>query len=222
MRSKRVTGIKQFPTMSRNGQKMLCCIAVVACIAGTSIVMQRRAIRQRREENTVLRERIAGLAGLQKENEVLSRRIAEINTAKSSPDPVSHDLLRVRGQVGVLRRQLLELQHAHQLLEQLKENTSDPESLAQAIVASGLEDKMLTALLEQRELATRKLEASQEDSGAQDPGNNVLVDQVAYLKTKIESRSQGILVVLRAKTDSLKESLDALQSDIDRAVGNSR
>jgi hypothetical protein len=245
--------------MLRRNLKVRCAIALTAGIAATSIVVQQRTIRQLREENTSLCGQIDGLVGLIKENEVLSGRLAEANTTRFSPDAPSHELLRLRGEVGMLRRQLLERQQlpsaqsttqtqanlrpsaetlrmmeailierqpeyarAKTISEQLKEKASDPEALAQALQASGLQDNELSSWLEQREIAVQKLGESQKDHSARDPQTEDLANQVADLKAKIEARSQGLLLGLDARAESMKRSLDALQNELAKARGTSQ
>jgi hypothetical protein len=104
------TGIKQFRIMSPDNLRMGGAIALIAGIAAALMVIQHRAMRQLREENTSLHGQIGELAELARANEVLSNRLAQANTAQFAPNDPSHEVLRLRGEVGVLRQQLKELQ----------------------------------------------------------------------------------------------------------------
>lgn len=77
--------------------------AIVAAAVGTPLVMQHRANEALRAENTALREQTAQLEKLRAEN----RRLAgQIEAAVSRPQAEHQELLRLRGEVGVLRQQL--------------------------------------------------------------------------------------------------------------------
>jgi hypothetical protein len=61
------------------------------------------------EQNRTLQRRADQMAGLQKENERLANLIAEAKSARSLPISQFNELLRLRGQVGRLNRDVQEL-----------------------------------------------------------------------------------------------------------------
>jgi hypothetical protein len=62
------------------------------------------------EENKALRQQLDQIAGLVAENERLSNLVAQANSSQSLPDERLKELLRLRGEVGVLRQQSKELE----------------------------------------------------------------------------------------------------------------
>jgi RNA polymerase sigma factor (sigma-70 family) len=89
-------------------QKSLLTIAIVAGVA-TPIVMQHQTQIRLQEENQSLRLQAGQINRLQEENGRLSNLVAQAGQAKASPGKPSLELLRLRGEVGVLRRQNQEL-----------------------------------------------------------------------------------------------------------------
>src|ERR1017187_872714 len=77
--------------------------ALVVAGAATALVVQHQAQTKLREENQSLRQRINQL---QTDNENLSNRVAAAGHSKSLSEKELNELLKVRGEVGVLRRQL--------------------------------------------------------------------------------------------------------------------
>jgi hypothetical protein len=62
------------------------------------------------EENRALREQLGQLGGLVAENERLSNLVAQASYSQSLPEERLRELLRLRGEVGVLRQQGQELE----------------------------------------------------------------------------------------------------------------
>jgi hypothetical protein len=232
-------------------------IALLVGIVAVPTMIQQGAMRQLRRENISLRGETERLALLAKENEDLSNRLAQANIAQSPPSGAPLELLRLRGEVGVLRRQLQELEQLKSarspggphdgapapppsaetlrnrrietqaeyvriktLAEELQEKASNPEGLARTILLSGVQDFLLSSLLERLALAEQKLVALQKDRDPEDPEVKDFGNQVADLKTKVETRSRGVLLGLEARAASLKESSDVLQRGLDNATGN--
>ncbi len=81
--------------------------SVAIASVATPLVMQHQARVTLREENQSLRRRVAQLAQLSAENERLSNQVARANNSLLSNDQLS-ELMRLRGEVGALRRQLAE------------------------------------------------------------------------------------------------------------------
>ncbi|HVU07156.1 MAG TPA: sigma-70 family RNA polymerase sigma factor [Verrucomicrobiae bacterium] len=75
--------------------------AVVVASVATAIVVQQQTQTKLRGENESLRQQIEQL---QTDNENFSNRLAEIGDAKKLSDEQFNELLRLRGEVGVLRR----------------------------------------------------------------------------------------------------------------------
>ncbi len=231
---------------------------VLVGIVAAAMLSQHRLMREVRKENSSLRGQIERSARLASENEALSNRLAEANTTQSAANGPSQELLRLRGEVGVLRRQLQELEQRPKvqsstgpeapvvtaetlrrlqglriereadyvslktLSDKLHEQASDPEGLVRALLASPLRDSLLSALLEQRQLAIQKLDMLQKDGDAQGAQIEDLSNRVADLRASIEKRSEGILAGLDVRVGAMKASLEALQSELDKATGKSR
>ena len=80
--------------------------AIVVAGAATAIVVQQQTQTQLHSENKLL---INQIAQLQTDNVNFSNHLAEIGDAKKLSDDQFNELLKLRGEVGVLRRQLDEL-----------------------------------------------------------------------------------------------------------------
>jgi RNA polymerase sigma factor (sigma-70 family) len=80
--------------------------AIVVAGAATAIVVQQQTQTQLRSENKFL---IRQIAQLQTDSVNFSNHLAEISDAKKLSDDQFNELLKLRGEVGVLRRQLDEL-----------------------------------------------------------------------------------------------------------------
>jgi RNA polymerase sigma factor (sigma-70 family) len=80
-------------------------VGAVVAVAAVPFWMQHRAETRLREENDLLRQQVEQFAALSAENERLSNLLAN---AQSPVTPESGELLRLRGEVGGLRRQLAE------------------------------------------------------------------------------------------------------------------
>ena len=88
--------------------------ATVAVLAGAGIYEARQAA-QLREQNQTLQQQQAPLAEqiaqLNSDNETLSNRFAQANGSRSLSSDRLRELLKLRGEVGVLRRQQRELEN---------------------------------------------------------------------------------------------------------------
>jgi RNA polymerase sigma factor (sigma-70 family) len=85
--------------------------ALVVAGAATAFVIQHQALEKLHSENESLKQQIVQM---QTDNESLPNRLAEIGDAKKLSDEQFNELLKLRGEVGVLRQQL---QSAKQLNE---------------------------------------------------------------------------------------------------------
>lgn len=101
-------------------QKTLVTIAIIAAGVATPLVIQHKAQVRLRAENQSLREQVDRLSQLTAENERLSNLVAR--ATPPAPGGVSSDVLRLRGDVGLLRRENEEL---GRLLAQQQKTTAD-------------------------------------------------------------------------------------------------
>ncbi len=193
--------------MSPNKLKITGIVVLPGVVLATVIVIQREALRALREDNLAQRRQLAQLTA---ESKDLSNQLFRATvTQPPQKDPLREEppreLLRLRGEVGVLRRQLQELRELTSrqsprgpqdsaprpaasaetsrkiedlrlrgqdvyvplkgLSDQLQEKASDGKALLQAIIENGLQDNLLSSLLEQRQVAAQKLLALQTDPG---------------------------------------------------------
>ena len=89
-------------------QKLLIATIVVASVV-MPVLVQRRAQTKLAEQESALRKQAAQLAELQKKNESLANLLAHANSSRSLPIDQFNELLRLRGQVGRLNRDVQEL-----------------------------------------------------------------------------------------------------------------
>jgi hypothetical protein len=84
----------------------------VAALIGLAIwlAVEHQARLRLGEEHKALEQQLKQMAGLIAENAQLSNVLARANGAQSLPDDESRELLRLRGEVGVLRQQSQELE----------------------------------------------------------------------------------------------------------------
>ena len=101
-------------------QKLLVAAMVVASVI-TPVLVQHRAQTKLAEQDRALQRQAGQLAELQKENERLANLLAEANSSRSLPSGLFNELLRLRGQVGRLNRDVREL-------AELKATSSTPGS----------------------------------------------------------------------------------------------
>jgi hypothetical protein len=87
---------------------VLCATAVVGLTIWLAAEHQARL--RLGEENKALRQQLDQMAGLVAENERLSNLVAQAKSSQSLPDDRLKELLRLRGEAGVLRQQTKELE----------------------------------------------------------------------------------------------------------------
>lgn len=90
-------------------QKTLFTIAIIAAGVATPLVIQHKAQVRLRAENQSLREQMDRLAQPTAENERLSNLVVRATPPAPAPGGVSSEVLRLRGDVGLLRRENEEL-----------------------------------------------------------------------------------------------------------------
>jgi hypothetical protein len=83
--------------------------AIVVAGVTTPLVMQHQAQVKLRAENQAVRQQVDQMEKLAAENERLAKLAAQTGQSKSAPVEPSHELLRLRGEIGVLRQQNQEL-----------------------------------------------------------------------------------------------------------------
>ena len=92
-----------------------------------------------REENKTLRQQLAQMASLGAENERLSNLVSGLNLSRSVSSDQLRELLRLRGEVGVLRQQSKALETQHNENRQVStplESSLKPQSAAPAAAAA--------------------------------------------------------------------------------------
>ena len=89
--------------------------ALVVAGATTALVVQHQTQEKLRAENELLTQQIAQL---QTENQSLSNRLTNVGDSKKLPDDSPSELLKLRGEVGVLRQQANEANQKVQAAEQ--------------------------------------------------------------------------------------------------------
>jgi len=102
------------------------------------------------------------------------------------------------------------------LVDQLKDK--DPEQLAQAIPTSGVQDQLLSQLLEQLTLIDQKLVSARKDLGPENTELKKLVAQQEDLKEKIHERVKGFLAGLAVRVASLEQGLTDLSNEVAKAT----
>jgi hypothetical protein len=214
-------------------------------LAFTALLTQYR-LKAVREENLSLRRQSEELLLVREEVRNLSNELVRVSMSEQP----NRELLRLRGEVTVLRRSIAEIQkptpverepdgdclvsketlprfeqllisseaeyeRARALADSLRESSTTEDTLLQAVFASGVEDKFLNALLEQRAIYEQGLANFQSDSFAQslfqDAGN-----QLAMLNEKITERLKGITAGILARADSLNQGITDLKAELDK------
>jgi beta-lactamase regulating signal transducer with metallopeptidase domain/uncharacterized protein involved in exopolysaccharide biosynthesis len=101
------------------------------------------------------------------------------------------------------------------LLRKLKELR--PESLVEAITACGLQDAVLSSLVEQKTITEQRLIPLQSQLSSQHPDVKACVAQLDELRAKIAVRVDGIMLGLEARVESLQKSLAELEKEVEKA-----
>jgi TolA-binding protein len=97
-------------------------IFIVVAIAGAALVMQNQAQSALRQENAALKAQADQGAALQAENDRLSNQLAQASS-QLSPDQM-RELVKLRGEVGVLRSKIAQLQGQSGELQRLRDENS--------------------------------------------------------------------------------------------------
>ena len=120
------------------------------------------------------------------------------------------ETLRIESQAELAREQTL--------LNQLQGLSVD--ELAQAIPTTGIQDQLLTSLLEQKVIADQKLVALKKDYGPENSEVLKVSSQVDDLNNKIKERVSGFLKGLATKVAGMNQSLAQLKQSVDEAQSN--
>ena len=113
--------------------------ALVVAGAATAFVVQNQAQEKLRAKNDFLTQQ---LAQLQTDNESLSNRLTTTVVARPLPDDKLNELLQLRGEVGVLRRQVSESKKTQDKITEVNQN------------AHAAEQKLATVLSAQAKFTT--------------------------------------------------------------------
>ena len=91
---------------------IIACVLYATALVGLTIWLgvERQGRLRLTEEHQVLAQQLDQMAGIVAENERLSNLVAHANRSQPLPDDQSRELLRLRGEAGVLRRQARELE----------------------------------------------------------------------------------------------------------------
>jgi hypothetical protein len=248
--------------MSPNRLRTFIILAVLAGTVAAVILIQQQVLRELHKENLAQGGQLEQLI---QENRDLSNGLFRATLTQSPREAPPRELLRLRGEVGVLRRELQELQQLRSgqsparpqgpplnsapstealvkiedlrkrgeavcmrfkaLSDQLQEKGSDHQGLLLAIQTSGIQDDLLSTLLEERQLASQSHEVSDLDKKIEARTDGI--------RLGVEARAESLIQILKnmqgdsgdAGSDSINtlelNALDGLLSGIEKAVGNS-
>jgi RNA polymerase sigma factor (sigma-70 family) len=84
-------------------------VTAVAAVVATPLILEHQRVVTLRQENSALLEQKEQFAALPEENKRLSNLLAQISNLPTQPTNQDRELLKLRGEVGVLRQQTNEL-----------------------------------------------------------------------------------------------------------------
>ncbi len=96
--------------------------ALIVAGATTALVVQHQTQEKLRSENELLQQQITQLRS---DNGALSNRLADIGDAKKLSDDQFNELLKLRGEVGLLRNQVIELGKLREKNRQISKELAD-------------------------------------------------------------------------------------------------
>jgi len=203
------------------------------------IVIQSRIIGGTRRQNESLRAELRQLDELRNRSRMLSNALAQARADKPRQIEPSRELLRLRGQVGMLHRQLqeaqesqerstltepsrqlstlqnqieIESQHLKFLTNQLTETMSAADR-AQAILPI-VQDPAMNGLLENLGMAEQKLRRLKHDGAATDGDVQDASNWIVELNEKIGKRCEGILAALQLRIQAMQHSAETFQAEL--------
>lgn len=95
-------------------------VGAVAVAALAALSFQHQTVSRLREENQSLQQQQTRLNQLAADNERLSNLVAQANSPQSAPEQSNSELLRLRGEVGLLRQQSRDLAKLQEENHQLR------------------------------------------------------------------------------------------------------
>ena len=202
-------------------------IGGLAALAGFSAVvaMQHRVIASLQDENNLQRDRIVQLTS---SNLDLSNEVERVQH-RPFVEP-SAELLRLRGQLGVLNRELQEAsaqptpvitdqlrtrvhtlaQRLRTLSQQLERGEYETQALLQAMEDSGVRDPFIGGLLPIKQQIDERRRL-----GVADSQNANLDDQAADMQDRIDTRLRAVLLGLSASLSSMDRIMEDKQNGAD-------
>ena len=167
------------------------------------------------ERVTVLDEEVAR-AQKTVEDLRVSLGITDQSPSADAPTPIfTADSLRHLESVRI--ETSAELVRQRTLLEELKKVASSPEELAQAIPTTGVQDILLTSLLQELTIAEQKLVSLMKEYGEKNSEVTKVAAQVDDLKAKVKDRVSGFIAGLSVKVTSIQNSLQDLETQVAKA-----
>jgi RNA polymerase sigma factor (sigma-70 family) len=115
--------------------------ALVVAGAAAALVIQHQTQNQLHVENGVLQQQIAQLRA---DNEEFSNRLAAAGDAKKLPDEQFNELLKLRGEVGVLRNQANDLNHDNAMLKKRLTEVSNLETNLAPVLQVHVKSRFIT------------------------------------------------------------------------------
>jgi RNA polymerase sigma factor (sigma-70 family) len=104
--------------------------ALIVAGAATAFVIQHQAQEKLRAENDSLTQKIAQL---QTDNESFSNRLANVGDSKKLSDDQFNELLKLRGEVGMLRNQVIELGKLREENRRMNKELADANQILQSL-----------------------------------------------------------------------------------------
>ena len=164
-----------------------------------------------------LKEQDAAIAGAQKQVARLRDELTNLDNLNSRDVPLQRlsaeafrkiEELRIESQAEYVRSKVL--------LDNLRALT--PDELVEAIPTTGIQDALLSQLVEQMALAKQKLAVLKTDYGPEATEVRRTANQIAELQQKITEKTKGFLLGLAARVDSLAQGLNNLSNEVARAT----
>jgi len=120
-------------------------IVAVAALAAV-VVVQQQTIKALRQENEALKQQVAQIAPLQEQLAQASQSAANSGGDAAARDAQLRDLVRLRGEVSLLRTKTNELAKARQEIQALNERVASESEARKSAVAETEQRKAATAM----------------------------------------------------------------------------
>jgi hypothetical protein len=226
--------------MWRRKQRVVTGLTMILSVLVIVTVIQSWIIRDTQRQNESLRAEVARLDELRNRSEVISNELAQTRADTPRQIQPSREILRLRGEVGLLRRQLQELQQSEERLDassreaelktlqhnslsesmrlaHLSEKLSETQAAAdraQTILSIGPEDPLLKAMLQQVGLAEQKVQRLKTERGVDDGDVQDTSNWIAALNGRIEKRCEALLMARQARVTAMEAAAENLQAEI--------